>query len=308
MLRLGQHGVGQRRRGGAAAAQRAGLAGDAAHLVGQVPGALSRDPLGALRSLTEKGEGLVGLGRHLGAAPLLSIEGTIGGARSWAHSSASLADVKAVGRSAGGTVNDVVLAAVSGGYRALLAARGDDPDRAVVTTLVPVSVRAPGAEGVPDNRVSAILFDLPVDLADPVERLARVRADMDALKRSHMADAGEAVTTLGALAPPMVVGTVSRLAARVLHRLPQRSVNTVTTNVPGPQFPLYCLGREMLEYRPFVPITQGLRVGTAILSYNGRLSFGVTGDRATAPDVGVLADAVSDEVDALVEATGDLRP
>jgi diacylglycerol O-acyltransferase len=147
-----------------------------------------------------------------------------------------------------------------------------------------------------------------VDLADPVERVERVCADMAALKGSHMADAGETVTTLGALAPPMLLGTVSRLATRLMHRLPQRSVNTVTTNVPGPQFPLYCLGREMLEYRPFVPISHGVRVGTAILSYNGRLSFGITGDRATAPDVDVLASAIGRGVAELGERARDLRP
>lgn len=285
-----------------------GLAGDALHLAGQVPRAIVRDPLGAVRSVTEKGEGLVGLGRHLGTTPPLSIEGPIGPDRNWAHSTASLVEVKAIGKAVGGTVNDVVLAAVSGGYRALLVSRGEDPDDAVVTTLVPVSVRGTGGEGVPDNRVSAILFELPVHVADPLERVRRVCADMAELKESHMADAGEAMATLGSLAPPMVVGTVSRLATRLMHRLPQRSVNTVTTNVPGPQFPLYCLGREMLEYRPFVPISHGVRVGTAILSYNGHLSFGVTGDRETAPDVDVLADAIAAGVDELGAAARDLRP
>ena len=273
-----------------------------------MPAAVARDPLGAARSVVEKGEGLLGMGRHLGTAPALSIEGPIGPDRAWAHSSASLADVKAIGRAVGGTVNDVVLAAVSAGYRDLLAERGDDPDTAVLTTLVPVSVRGPEADGVPDNRVSAILFELPVGIADPVERVHHVCAEMAALKRSHMADAGEAVETLSALAPPMVVGTVSRWAARLMHRLPQRSVNTVTTNVPGPQFPLYCLGREMVEYRPFVPITHGVRVGTAILSYNGTLSFGITGDRDTAPDVDVAAQAIAADVSHLRSVAGDLRP
>ena len=97
---------------------------------------------------------------------------------------------------------------------------------------------------------------------------------------------------MGDLAPPMLVGTVTRLGTRLMHRLPQRSVNTVTTNVPGPQFPLYCLGREMLEYSPYVPLSHGVRVGTAIMSYNGRIAFGVTGDYDTAADVGVLARAI----------------
>jgi hypothetical protein len=107
-----------------------------------------------------------------------------------------------------------------------------------------------------------------------------------------MAEAGEWVTQLGDLAPPMVVGTISRMAMRAEHRRPQQSVNTVTTNVPGPQFPLYCLGREMLEYHPFVPLSHGVRVGTAILSYNGRLAFGVTGDYDGVPDPEVLANGI----------------
>ena len=162
-----------------------------------------------------------------------------------------------------------------------------------------MSVRSESAEGVLDNQVSAVLCELPVHLADPVERLAYVREQMADLKGSHMAEAGEALMTLGALAPPMLLETGSRLAVRVMHQLPQRSVNTVTTNVPGPQLPLYCLGREMLEYRPYVPITHGVRVGTAILSYNGRLAFGVTGDKDTTPDVGLLATAIATGVDEL---------
>lgn len=276
----------------------AGLTGDAAALALRVPGLL-RDPVGSVRSLTHTGQGLLRFGRHLGSTAPLSIEGTIGPHRSWAHSSVSLADVKAIRQAFAGTLNDVVLAAVSGGYRELLLARGEDADAAVVRTLVPVSVRSERAEGVLDNRVSALLCELPVHLADPVERLAYVRATMADLKGSHMAEAGEALTTLGALAPPMLMGTGSRLATRLMHQLPQRSVNTVTTNVPGPQFPLYCLGREMLEYRPYVPISHGVRVGTAILSYNGNLAFGVTGDRDTAPDVGLLASAIATGVDEL---------
>jgi len=97
-----------------------------------------------------------------------------------------------------------------------------------------------------------------------------------------------------------------------MHRFGQQSLNTVTTNVPGPQVPLYCLGHLMTEYRPFVPISHGLRVGTAILSYNGTLFFGVTGDFGTMPDVSVLADATSAGVgelhDRALGALGDHRP
>jgi WS/DGAT/MGAT family acyltransferase len=268
-----------------------GLAGDVARRVMGTPGLVAH-PTSALRSVGDTVGGMVRLGQHLSTTPQLSIEGTIGPHRRWAHSAVGLEDVKAVRRTLGGTVNDVVLAALSAGYRNLLVQHGDNPDRAVIRSLVPVSVRRGDGQGMWDNRVSALLLELPVHLEDPLERLDAVRRQMGALKGSHMAEAGEWVTQLGDLAPPMVVGTISRMAMRAEHRRPQQSVNTVTTNVPGPQFPLYCLGREMLEYHPFVPLSHGVRVGTAILSYNGRLAFGVTGDYDGVPDPEVLANGI----------------
>jgi diacylglycerol O-acyltransferase / wax synthase len=268
-----------------------GLAGDLAGAARRVPSAL-RDPLGAARSVARTSQGALRFGRHLATTPPLSIEGTIGPNRAWAHSSARIDDVRVIRGAFDGTLNDVVLAAVAGGYRKLLLRRGDDADHAVLRSLVPVSVRTDDARGTPGNQVSAFLYELPVHVADPLERLRVVHKEMSDLKGSHMADAGEAAVTIGELAPPMIVGLVTRVGSRIMHRLPQRSVNTVTTNVPGPQFPLYCLGREMLEYYPYVPLSHGVRVGTAILSYNGRLAFGITGDFDTAPDVGVLARAI----------------
>jgi len=158
---------------------------------------------------------------------------------------------------------------------------------------------------VPDNRVSALFLDLPVDLADPVERLVEVQRRMGALKGSHIAEAAELVTHVGDLAPPTVVAAVTRAGMRTQHLMTQRSITTVTTNVPGPQFPLYCLGREMLEYLPYVPISHGVRVGTAILSYNGRLAFGVTGDLDQAPDIDVLAGGIVSGITDLRNAAGD---
>jgi WS/DGAT/MGAT family acyltransferase len=276
----------------------AGLVASTLAATRAIPGSIAH-PVATARSTLMTAEGAVRFMRRLAPTRPLSIEGPIGPNRVWAHSSASLADVKTIRSAFGGTVNDVVLAAVSGGYRALLMERGDDADRAVVRSLVPVSTRHDDGRGVPDNRVSALLYELPVQIADPVERLQVVHDQMTKLKSSHISEAGEAVTTIGNLAPPMVVGPVSRMAIRSMHLFGQRSLNTVTTNVPGPQFPLYCLGHEMLEYRPFVPISHGLRVGTAILSYNGNLFFGVTGDYETMPDVGVLATAVASGIEDL---------
>ena len=257
-----------------------------------LPRALTH-PSDTIRSAVGTARGLVRFAGDLGATPPLSIEGTIGPHRAWAQSSASLEDVQTIRSAFGGTINDVVLTVVSGGYRELLLSRGEDADRARVRSLVPVSIRHDDGQGVPDNRVSTLLYDLPVQVADPVERLALVHEQMTELKASHMVEAGETVTAVGNLAPPMLVGAVSRMTIRAFHRLPQRSINTVTTNVPGPQFPLYCLGHEMLEYHPFVPISHGVRVSTAILSYNGRLFFGVTGDYEKASDVNVLASATA---------------
>jgi diacylglycerol O-acyltransferase len=275
-----------------------GLAGDVAAFAKRAPKAL-RDLGGTVRAARSTGEGLATFGRHLRGTPPLSIEGRIGPHRVWAHASVPIDVVRVIRGAFGGTLNDTVLAAVAGGYRELLSGRGEDPDSAIVRSLVPVSVRAPDAHQVLDNRVSALLLELPVNIADPLERLRSVREQMQELKGSHMAEAGRILTEMGDLAPPMLVGAVTRLATGVFHRLPQRSVNTVTTNVPGPQFPLFCLGREMLDYYPFVPLMHGVRIGTAILSYNGRLSFGLTGDFDTAPDVDVLARAIADGIDEL---------
>ncbi len=277
----------------------AGLARDAASSVRGLPG-MVRHPMSAAQAAIPTAQGLVRWARHLGTTSALSVEGAISPHRAWAHADVALAEVKAVGRAFGGTVNDVVLAAVTGGYRNLLIERGDDVETAVFRSLVPVSTRRDDGHGVLDNRVSAMLYELPVGVADPVERLRLVQEQLGALKGSRMAEAGARLTEMADLAPPAAIGTVSRLAARAMRRLPQRSINTVTTNVPGPQFPLYCLGREMVEYRPFVPIFHGVRVGTAILSYNGRVSFGVTGDYPTTPRVDMVADGA-------VQAVHELR-
>jgi diacylglycerol O-acyltransferase len=208
------------------------------------------------------------------------------------NASVSLDDVQAIRKALGGTVNDVVLAAVSAGYRKLLQSQAAHPITAPIRSLVPVSTRAPDAHGELDNRVSALLCDLPVHVEDPVERLHAVRAETERLKASHMAQVGAQMVELGALAPPFVVGAITRLVTHVMHRMPQRMFATVTTNVPGPRVPLYCMGRRMLEWRPYVPIGQGLRVGTAILSYAGRLSFGITSDHDTIHDATVLARGI----------------
>ncbi len=250
----------------------------------QAAGALARRPRESYVVLRGVVEGAVALGRGLQPPTPLSIEGTIGRHRRWATARADLAELKAIRRGFGGTVNDVALAVIAGAFRDLLLARGDPVDGATLRTLVPVSVR-PADDRTANNQVSSIIAGLAVGIADPLERLDATRLQMDALKASHEAEAGEFFTTLAGFTPAMIQALGLRSVTAGLRRTPQRSVQTVTTNVPGPQYPLYALGREMVEYLPFVPLSQGVRIGVAILSYNGLVRFGVTGDYDTVPEV-----------------------
>jgi diacylglycerol O-acyltransferase len=261
-------------------------------------------PRHALRHAGDVVAGLRSFGSALRPTPHTSLDGSIGPHRRWTCARASLDDVRAIRGALGGTVNDVVLAAITRGFRDLIESRGEDPATVGLRTLVPVSVRSESARGVFDNRVSAILFDLPVHVAEPLDRLTAVRDEMSRLKVSHEPEAGEALTSLIGAFPPALTAQSTRLAVRVLTRVQQRSMNTVTTNVPGPPMPLYAAGREMLEYLPFVPLGPGVRIGVAILSYNGRLAFGVTGDFETAPDIGVVAGGIETEISDLVSLAG----
>jgi len=217
-----------------------------------------------------------------------SLTGSIGPHRTWSCAHVRLSDVKSVRAALGGTVNDVVLTIVSGGLRDLLEARGEPIADRTIRALVPVSVRRPGEQGVYNNRVSAMFADLPVGVADPAARLEAVRAQMDGLKESKQAVAGDALTSLSGFAPPMLLALGTRLAARA----PSLGVQTGVTNVPGPQQPLQTLGRRLLESFPFVPLIGHVRISIAIFSYDGGLYFGVTGDYDSSRDIDVLTTGV----------------
>lgn len=201
-----------------------------------------------------------------------------------------IADVLEIKQALGGTINDVVLAAVTRAHQELLVHRGDDPTAHAVRTLVPVSVRHEDGQGVTDNRVSAILVELPVDEIDPVRRMEVIHQRMKRLKHSHEADAGEAVTELSDLLPPPLLAAGLHMAFRVPHRV----LATVTTNVPGPRQTLYLLGRKMLVTYPQVPIADRIRVGVAVTSYDGDLAFGITADASSTPDVDVFVDGLKE--------------
>ncbi|MGY1607780.1 WS/DGAT/MGAT family O-acyltransferase [Geodermatophilus sp. SYSU D00700] len=261
---------------------------------------VARRPAELARQVGTTVRGVRALAGALLPAPRSSLSGPVSAHRRFAFARGSVADVSAVRHALGGTFNDVVLAAVSTGFRTLLLSRGERPVPHLVRTLVPVNVRAPGEEAIRDNRISLMLAELPVDLADPGERLLAVRGEMTRLKAEHEAEAGVALLRIAGLEAFPAVASPVRLAAH----LPQRSVVTVTTDVPGPRQPLYALGRELLEIIPYVPIASRLRTGVAVFSYRDRLAFGVTGDRESAADVWTLARGIETGLAELVAAAG----
>ncbi len=256
-----------------------------------------RSPGRLARTAAETAHGLWTMAGLVSPPPSSSLNGPIGPHRRWVWARSQLSDVKHIRGAFGGTVNDVVLTAIAGGFRALLDRRAESTQRDV-RTLVPVSVRAADEHGQYNNRVSAIFANLPVGIKDPVERLAAMRAQMEHLKHSGEAVAGDVLVGLSGFAPAMLLS----LGLRAATRMPQRSVNTVTTNVPGPQRPLYAAGRRMLECFPYVPIGGHVRIGVAIFSYNGGLTFGVTGDFDRASDIEVLAEGIEESMRALMAA------
>ncbi len=137
-----------------------------------------------------------------------------------------------------------------------------------------------------------------MDVADPVERLAAVRTHLEALKASREAEAGAAMTSIAGYEPFPLIS----LGIRLAFRMPQRNIVTVTTNVPGPRQPLYAMGCRLVEILPYVPIATTVRFGLAIFSYCGQMTVGITGDRASTPDIDVLARGIEDSLAELLAA------
>ena len=234
------------------------------------------------------GRGLAASARRLAAPSAASLNGPIGPNRRWAWGTTPLAEIKEIRSAHGGTVNDVLLAAITRGFRDLLDGRGELTDGLIVRSLVPVSVRAAGEQGMITNRVSAVLANLPAGEPDPLRRLELIREQMDDLKRTSQAVGAQALTGMLGFAAP----TLLALGSRTAFQLPQPLVQTVTTNVPGPRLPLYLLGRRLDRVYPYVPIGDNVRISIAIFSYLERFTFGITADRDAVPDLHVLAKGI----------------
>jgi WS/DGAT/MGAT family acyltransferase len=242
----------------------------------------------AWRELGELTDGLSTFRNIASSKVESSLNGPIGPHRRWHWAATTLAEVKKIRSAHGGTVNDVVLSAITRGFRDLMLSRGEPVEGLCVRTLVPVSVRTSDERGTFNNRVSAMFAELPMGTEDPVERLSSIRAQMENLKEHHQAVAAETLTSMSGFAPPMLLA----LGARLFADMEQHTVQTVTTNVPGPQHTLYAAGRRMQSAYPYVPLAGSVRIGVAIFSYVGHLTFGITGDYNTAPDIDVLAAGI----------------
>lgn len=206
------------------------------------------------------------------AAPHTPFNVEIGPHRRIAFVRAGLGDLKRVKNEHGGTVNDVVLSVVTGALGNYLRARGHDTEDLEMRAMVPVSVRTEEERGALGNRISAMMAPLPIWCEDPIERLHLITETMGDLKGSGQAVGAEILTRITDFAPPTITSQAARLQPA------QRFFNLVITNVPGPQFPLYVLGREMEAIFPLVPLARRQALCIGIMSYNGQVNFGLIGD------------------------------
>ncbi len=269
-----------------------------------VLGRLSQAPQELLRLGTTVGSALPGIARQLARPRARSLNGPIGPHRRWAWAATSLDAIKQVRKEFGGTVNDVVLTAITHGFRDLLQSRGELTDHLVVRSMVPVSVRRPDERGTLNNQVSAVFVDLPVAEPDPLLRLSSLRRQMDDHKRLNGALDARSIIAMGDFMAPTLLALGTRAGIRAGQNLAQ----TVTTNVPGPPVPLYVLGHQLTSLYAYVPIAAGFRISIGIFSYLRAMTMGINADFDAFPDIDVLANGISAGVDELVELAERVRP
>ncbi|HUI47755.1 MAG TPA: WS/DGAT domain-containing protein, partial [Acidimicrobiia bacterium] len=247
-----------------------------------------RGPRRALERFHETAQSMSTIVTRDAIAPRTSLNVRTGRHRRFAVARVPLPDVIEIRRQLGGTVNDVLLAGVSGGLRRLFLHRADATEDLHLRVLCPVSVRADEQRGSLGNKVSAMFVNLPVDNRPALERLSAITAQTADLKERRQAVGAEMLLGMTDYVAP----TLMSLAARAVHRQP--FFNLIVTNVPGPQIPLYMMGARLLEAFPIVPLTRNTSIVVGILSYDGTLHFGLWGDRDAAADIEVLADGIDD--------------
>jgi diacylglycerol O-acyltransferase len=230
----------------------------------------------------------------LNPAPATPLNVEIGPHRRFAGVVSELSDFKQVKNAFGGTVNDVVLTVVAGALRTWLQSRGVRTEGLELRALVPVSVRVQDERGTTGNRLAAMRGPLPVWVDDPVERLGVVGAAMADLKESKQAIGAEVLSNVQNFAPPTILAQASRI------NFSTRLFNMLVTNIPGPQFPLYVVGRRMHAVFPIAFLPKDHALAIAIMSYDGHMNFGLLGDYDAMADLDELAAAIEDALAELV--------
>jgi diacylglycerol O-acyltransferase / wax synthase len=267
--------------------------------------ALSAPTTAAAQAVSGLGGAALVAAAGVGAAPPSPFNVDIGPHRRFTWVVDRLDRFKAIKNALGGTVNDAVLAVVTGAIRRFYDDHAISTQDVTLRAMVPVSVRADEQRGALGNRVTTMYAPLPVHERNPAERLRIVHEAMAGLKESGQAVGAQVLTRLTDFAPPTILAQASRLQGR------QRLFNLTVTNIPGPQFPLYMLGRRLAAMHPQVPLAANTGLGIAIMSYDGAMHFGVNADFDALPDVEGIADGLRASVDELVDialATSPARP
>jgi diacylglycerol O-acyltransferase / wax synthase len=272
-------------------------------MVGVAGGLMSRAVTAATKPATSLGvlrDSAEGLGEivwaGLNPAPQTPLNVEIGPHRRYAVVRHQLEDYKTVKDTFGGTVNDVVLTVVSGALAEWLQSRGVATEGLEMRALVPVSVRTESHRGTLGNQLAAMRAPLPVYIRDPVARLRFVRRAMDGLKESKQAVGAATLAAVNNLAPPTILAQASRL------QFSTRLFNLLVTNIPGPQFPLYVLGRQLQDLFPLAFLPKNHALAVAIMSYDGGIDYGLLADYDALPDIDVIADGIDDALRQLLDA------
>ncbi|HSS75130.1 MAG TPA: wax ester/triacylglycerol synthase family O-acyltransferase [Thermoanaerobaculia bacterium] len=231
-------------------------------------------------------------------APDVPLNLEIGPHRRYVWARSELATFKRIKDALGGTVNDVVLAVVTGTLRNWLDRRGIRTEGLELRALVPVSIRSEDERGDLGNRIALMRGPLPVYVEDPVRRLRVISEEMEGLKRSKQALGAEVISRFNDFAPPTLLAQASRI------NFSTRLFNTIVTNVPGPQVPLYVLGREMEEVFPVAFLPQNHALAVAIMSYNGKIGFGLLADYDSMEDVELVSEGIAGSLAELEQAAG----
>ena len=262
--------------------------------------AAARHPETAARKAVEALEGVSEIVTAFAdPAPDVPLNQKIGPHRRYVWARSELATFKRIKDVLGGTVNDVVLAVVTGSLRNWLHGRGVRTEGLELRALVPVSIRTEDEHGNLGNRVALMRGPLPVYIEDPVRRLAVISEEMGHLKSSKQALGAEMISRFNDFAPPTLLAQASRI------NFSTRLFNLIVTNVPGPQIPLYVLGRELQEVFPIAFLPQNHAVAVGVISYNGKVGFGLLADYDSMEDVEVLSDGINESLAELEAAASE---